>query len=247
MSEAHVSAEYSPSGEEPRVPSSHVDTRRSGDHLGSASKGPHAAQRLRPVWRLRGRRNLETARRARRSSSGAIWVRWAPSIGDENTPPEVGYAIGRQSGTAVARNRLRRRMRAADRGICTQSRARPLPDWRWRGGHQRVVRRAHRSTWRQLEHRRGAPRRYARVTETVSDHVGHARTGPVARVLLGLIAAYQGARAGRPSPCRYWPTCSNYSKEAIERHGAGRGSWLTLRRLLRCQPWGGSGVDPVPE
>ena len=58
---------------------------------------------------------------------------------------------------------------------------------------------------------------------------------------------YQLARAGRPSPCRYWPTCSQYAIEAIERHGAGRGGWLAVRRIGRCHPWGGHGVDPVPD
>ncbi|HTZ09613.1 MAG TPA: membrane protein insertion efficiency factor YidD, partial [Acidimicrobiales bacterium] len=53
--------------------------------------------------------------------------------------------------------------------------------------------------------------------------------------------------AGRPSPCRYLPTCSDYAAEALERHGAGRGSWLAVRRLGRCHPWGGRGVDPVPD
>jgi putative membrane protein insertion efficiency factor len=62
-----------------------------------------------------------------------------------------------------------------------------------------------------------------------------------------MILLYQAARAGRPSPCRYWPTCSSYGLEAVERHGAMRGSWLTARRLARCHPWGGHGVDPVPE
>ena len=68
-----------------------------------------------------------------------------------------------------------------------------------------------------------------------------------ARGLRGLVRAYQLVRAGRPSPCRYWPSCSDYSIEALERHGAVRGSWLTARRLLRCHPFGGWGADPVPE
>lgn len=46
--------------------------------------------------------------------------------------------------------------------------------------------------------------------------------------------------------CRFHPTCSLYAIEALERHGAARGSWLTLKRLLRCHPWGGGGFDPVP-
>ena len=46
--------------------------------------------------------------------------------------------------------------------------------------------------------------------------------------------------------CRFTPTCSAYALEALERHGALRGGWLTLRRLGRCQPWGGWGVDDVP-
>lgn len=46
--------------------------------------------------------------------------------------------------------------------------------------------------------------------------------------------------------CRFAPSCSRYGLEALERHGAIRGSWLTTRRILRCHPWGGSGDDPVP-
>ena len=47
--------------------------------------------------------------------------------------------------------------------------------------------------------------------------------------------------------CRFQPTCSAYALEALERHGALRGGWLALRRLIRCRPAGGSGYDPVPE
>jgi putative membrane protein insertion efficiency factor len=73
------------------------------------------------------------------------------------------------------------------------------------------------------------------------------RPSPAARPLLALVHLYQAARAGRPSPCRFVPSCSTYASEALERHGAARGAWLATRRLCRCHPWGGSGLDPVPE
>jgi putative membrane protein insertion efficiency factor len=74
-----------------------------------------------------------------------------------------------------------------------------------------------------------------------------ARRGPVGAALLRIIHLYQVLRTGRPSPCRYWPTCSDYAATAIERHGAGRGTLLALRRVARCHPWGGQGIDEVPE
>jgi putative membrane protein insertion efficiency factor len=52
---------------------------------------------------------------------------------------------------------------------------------------------------------------------------------------------------GPATGCRFQPTCSIYFLQAVETHGVIRGSWLGLRRLGRCHPWGGSGFDPVPE
>jgi len=49
-----------------------------------------------------------------------------------------------------------------------------------------------------------------------------------------------------PPSCRFTPTCSEYARQAIIKHGPLKGTWLALRRLLRCHPWGGSGYDPVP-
>jgi len=68
-----------------------------------------------------------------------------------------------------------------------------------------------------------------------------------ARLLTSLIHGYQGARSGRPTGCRYLPSCSEYAVEAIDRHGPARGSFLAIRRIARCGPWGGHGIDPVPE
>ncbi|MGE3618865.1 MAG: membrane protein insertion efficiency factor YidD [Acidimicrobiia bacterium] len=69
---------------------------------------------------------------------------------------------------------------------------------------------------------------------------------PPARLLHLGVRGYRAATRGRPSPCRFDPSCSTYALEALEVHGALRGSWLTIRRLGRCHPWGGSGWDPVP-
>lgn len=67
------------------------------------------------------------------------------------------------------------------------------------------------------------------------------------RLMIRAILWYQRGREGYPSPCRFTPSCSSYALEAIETHGAWRGGFLTLRRLVRCRPFGPSGYDPVPE
>jgi hypothetical protein len=70
---------------------------------------------------------------------------------------------------------------------------------------------------------------------------------PLARILALPVRAYR--LIGSPwvgHGCRYQPTCSAYALEALERHGAFRGGWLALRRILRCHPLGGAGFDPVP-
>lgn len=70
----------------------------------------------------------------------------------------------------------------------------------------------------------------------------------VSLLLLVLIRGYQVLVSPFfPPSCRYWPSCSEYARQAVAVHGPARGSWLTLRRLLRCHPWGGWGYDPVPE
>jgi len=75
-----------------------------------------------------------------------------------------------------------------------------------------------------------------------------ARFDPLGAVLRGVIILYRftlSSVMGRT--CRYAPSCSEYALEAIKRYGAGRGSWLALKRFARCHPWGGHGFDPVPD
>jgi hypothetical protein len=62
----------------------------------------------------------------------------------------------------------------------------------------------------------------------------------------GILAWRYGFAALFGPACRFAPSCSAYALEAIERHGAPRGTWLALKRIGRCHPWGGAGFDPVP-
>ncbi|MBM4114561.1 MAG: membrane protein insertion efficiency factor YidD [Phycisphaerae bacterium] len=74
-----------------------------------------------------------------------------------------------------------------------------------------------------------------------------ARPGRATRVGIALIRLYQASLGHLiGGQCRFQPSCSHYGLRALEVHGAWRGGWLTVRRIMRCQPWGGSGFDPVP-
>jgi putative membrane protein insertion efficiency factor len=70
---------------------------------------------------------------------------------------------------------------------------------------------------------------------------------PLAYIMRALIKGYQWFVSPiLPSSCRFYPTCSSYTLQAIEVHGALKGSWLGLKRLVRCHPWNEGGMDPVP-
>lgn len=67
------------------------------------------------------------------------------------------------------------------------------------------------------------------------------------RVILFLIRGYQRVVSPLfPSACRFYPSCSEYTHQAIEKHGVLRGGWLGIRRISRCHPWNEGGHDPVP-
>ncbi|MDP6345636.1 MAG: membrane protein insertion efficiency factor YidD [Alphaproteobacteria bacterium] len=70
---------------------------------------------------------------------------------------------------------------------------------------------------------------------------------PIAQMLRLPVLVYRYALSPLlPMSCRFTPGCSEYALEALARHGARRGGWLTAKRLARCHPWGGHGHDPVP-
>lgn len=69
----------------------------------------------------------------------------------------------------------------------------------------------------------------------------------IGSILLLLIKVYQVTLSPfLGNSCRYTPSCSSYTAEAIQKHGALKGGWLGIKRILSCHPWGGSGYDPVP-
>ena len=75
---------------------------------------------------------------------------------------------------------------------------------------------------------------------------GH-RPSPVARIMIGALRFYKRwISPAFPPVCRFYPSCSSYGIEALQVHGVLRGSYLTVRRLLRCGPWHPGGLDPVP-
>ena len=69
----------------------------------------------------------------------------------------------------------------------------------------------------------------------------------IARLFIGMVRLYQYILSPLlPGSCRFTPSCSEYGVQALRKHGALRGGWLTLKRFLSCHPWGRHGYDPVP-
>lgn len=68
----------------------------------------------------------------------------------------------------------------------------------------------------------------------------------IKEILLRMIESYQKVSALTPSRCRFYPTCSEYAKEAITKYGVLKGGWLSLNRISRCHPLNIGGYDPVP-
>jgi len=69
----------------------------------------------------------------------------------------------------------------------------------------------------------------------------------IKRLAILLIRGYQAVSGCFPARCRFYPTCSDYTIEAVQMHGIVTGLWLSFRRICRCHPWNPGGVDPVPD
>ena len=82
------------------------------------------------------------------------------------------------------------------------------------------------------------------MTATTATEVS--RPTPLARLLMLPIRAWRLISVHLPPRCRFHPSCSQYALEALALHGAGRGTWLAIRRVGRCHPWHEGGLDPVP-
>ncbi len=235
MREAHLPTQQSQAEEEARLPPPHAHARRTRGPQGPPSARTQAPQRL--TWRIRDRATFEALAGARRLRRGPIWLRHLP--GEHVERARVAYAIGRNVGNAVTRNRLRRRLRAivAAAEARREPRARRVPHRRRHRGDDHDLRRARARGAR-------APRRGTRG-ELVSDP-SPARPTVAARVAALPVRGWRVFSTRMPSHCRFYPSCSAYALEALERHGAARGTLLAVRRIGRCHPWNPGGVDPVP-
>ncbi len=85
------------------------------------------------------------------------------------------------------------------------------------------------------------------TSEKPSGEPVHSKPSMATRAFVGVIRFYQRLTAHRVAPCRFYPSCSSYAVEALETHGAWRGTLLSVRRIARCRPLGPHGIDLVPE
>ena len=213
--------------------------------------------------RLTGSTRFSQIHREGRSSANRLLV--LKSLPNDIDRSRFGILVGKRNGNAIARNRVKRRLREVLRRepvaagwdiILIARRPAAHADYdHLKEAAQELLKKA-----RLISAETGTPPGGVAspgegpVSKVIHDSgVGPARApGNVlargaGRVALAFIRVYQrGVSPHFPASCRYTPTCSQYCYDAIDGHGVFEGSWLTLKRLARCRPLGGRGYDPVP-
>lgn len=212
--------------------------------------------------RLTGSTRFSQIHREGRASANRLLV--LKSLPNDIDRSRFGILVGKRSGNAIVRNRVKRRLREVLRrepvvagwDIVIIAR-RPAADADYhhlQGAAQELLKKA-----RLISDESAPPSsEIAYPGEGLVSKETHDSVGPdrgsgnllargVRRLALVFIVVYQRAVSPHfPASCRYTPSCSQYCYEAIEERGVFRGSWLALKRLARCRPLGGRGYDPVP-
>ena len=193
--------------------------------------------------RLRASADFERARRRGRSWGNALLVLHACSGSDAG--PRCGFSISRRVGKAVVRNRVRRRLRE----ILRPRMARVPAGWDLVFTARPAAAAASSVDLAGAAGRPPAPGLSAdRRAPPAGGAAGAGGRPGVKHLALLSIRAYQKSKGWLfpVSTCRFYPSCSVYGYEAIERHGIVKGGWLAVRRICRCHPFNPGGFDPVP-
>ena len=180
---------------------------------------------------LTKRADFLAAASARRVSTPAFTLQYRLRQCGEADGIRVGFTCSKKVGNAIARNHAKRRLREIARIVPAARRDRRHGLCPYRPPRQ---------------HRhpqfRGVEGRSFRSTQKGSS------MSPLAHLFALPVRVYRLVISPLISTnCRFHPTCSAYALEALEKHGAFKGAWLAIKRIARCHPWGGSGIDNVPD